>query len=65
MRKGRTFQTLIPNNDDNKRLFMKYSKEAFSQVRNFENYETLLRPEESRLCEEFEKLLPQAADLIR
>ena len=65
MRKGRSFQTLIPNNNKEKLVFMEESRKAFMQVRRFEGHELLLREEECRLCEEFEKLLPRAADLVR
>ena len=63
MRKGRTWQKLVTYKDVDKKRCMANSQDCFKRIKDFKNSENYLSQEESRLCEEFEQLLPAAASL--
>ena len=65
MRTGRTWQKLYSFNDEERVEFMRQANECFKQIREFQGSSVLLSREETRLCQEFEQLLPAAADGLR
>ena len=65
MRTGRTWQKLYSFSDEERVEYMKQANNCFKQIKHFEGSSHLLSPEEARLCQEFEQLLPAAADGLR